>query len=117
MSLEVVRKKILESKLVSLCYRALFYFEQGRSAASRLYAWIPEILVIVAALKIIFEMETIPTLVVAGIFVSIAILFFIIGYILKKTGLYDVDKHTAASKDPIQNEIYTASLKINKKFK
>lgn len=96
--------------LVKLFYSILFYFELGRGTASRFYGWLPECIVVVGGLKYLMGWELSKTSIVLS-FIGIAVLMFLAGLFVKKTGLYDADRYVQASKDPVTNELLQAARK------
>ena len=102
----------IDNKFVKLIYKGVFYFELGKGQTSRLWGPIPEIMIIIGGLKYLFGMNMTKTDMIL-FFGVILFSFFIIGFIFKKLGFYDVDMKVQASKDPVKDEMYKAAKKIN----
>jgi hypothetical protein len=91
----------------------MFHFELGRSQVTRFYGWIPEIIIIIGGLKYLLGVNMSKTFII--IFFSITVIIFtIIGIIIHKTGLYNVDRYVQTNKDPVQSEILEAARIIKK---
>lgn len=107
-----IKKKIIKSKIVSLLYGARFYLNLGVAQV----AWFSNKSVDLMAFLFIADRF--------GLILSdkqIIILCFVftvcllgVGYFLKKSGLYDVELYTNASRNPVESEILEAARIIKK---
>jgi hypothetical protein len=106
-----IKQKIMQSKILRKLYGGVWYFELGRGQCSRIYGYIPEIMMILMGLKFLFKIEfTTPQLII--LFIAVFVSFITIGLIYKKSGLYDKERSVQNSKDPIMNEVLNNTRKI-----
>lgn len=108
------RDSVTNNFFVKKFYSTLFYFEQGKGQVNRFYAEIPNFIIILGGLKYLFNISFSP-LVYVLIFFACYVVFTILGYFFKHSGLYDVDRITQANKDPVMCEVYNAARRINEK--
>jgi hypothetical protein len=111
-----ISERIQNSLIIQKLYRLMFHFELGKSQVARFYCWIPEIIIIIGGLKYLLGINMTKKFIIT-FFVTIIIIFTIVGLIIHKTGLYNVDRYVQTSKDPVQTEILLAARKINSKVK
>jgi len=102
-----------DSKPIKTFYKILFYFELGKGTTARFYQFIPDVIIILGGLKFLLGVDVTPKFTIIFLFV-VVFGFTGLGWILKKTGFYDIDRYVQASKDPVQSEILEAARKINK---
>ena len=109
------RSRVLANPLVNAVYRFLWYTEQGRAQSSRIYGWVPEFSMILVAAKVLFGVEpSVP--IIIGLGVVAVSSFFLIGFLIKNLGFFDVDVYTQARKNPITMETLEAVRLIKKRF-
>lgn len=111
-----LKQNVLRSNMIRNIYSGVWYFEQGRGQCSRLYGYVPEIMVILMGLKFLFKVEF-NTVQLIFLFSGIILLFFILGLIYKKSGLYDKERIVQTNKDPIQTEILNNTRDIRRRLK
>ena len=111
-----VQNKIKDNPIIRKLYRLLFYFELGKGTIGRMYQFIPDIIIILGGMKYLLDIDVTRNFVIIfGLIVVFG--FTLIGLVISKTGLYEVDKYVQASKDPVQTELLNAARRINKNGK
>jgi hypothetical protein len=102
-------------KLFRLLYNLKFHFDIFTSQVSWFTGKLPELM------ALLYLLEKFDVLIVGkGILVLGLCVFFsftIMGFIIKKFGVYEIEQKTNAHNNPVQNEIYNAAIKINKSEK
>lgn len=103
---------IIKNRFILLGYKILFYFELGKGQVARFYQFLPDIIIILGGLKYLFGVDLTHCEMIIFMLLLI-LLFIIVGFTLKKLGLYDIDCIVSAERNIVVKEQYMAAKKIN----
>lgn len=109
-----IKSKVVNSIIARKFYGLLFYYEQGKGQLNRFYSFLPDVIIILGGIKYLLGYDLSRNQVIFIVCLSI-LLFTLLGYFVKHTGLWDVDSRVRAGKDPVMGEIYEAAKRINGK--
>lgn len=101
------RDRFLHSPIAKAAYKIKFYTDTGISQVSWLTGKVPELAGMLTFMTY-FQINP-PRSVIAWIIFAVFASLFLFGFVLKKTGLYDVERYTIAQKDPVQAELLEAA--------
>ncbi len=113
-----IKQKIHNNKIINILYKCHFYFTLGKGQIAKVTDMFTEISAGIIILTLVGGID----LTQYKTFLGIALLVFIIGltilgWFFKNSGLWDVEVKVNATKNIVEYEIYTAALRINKKYK
>jgi hypothetical protein len=106
-----IKDFVLKSKVIAIAYRALWYFDNGRAFIGRF----AEVITLFGVGWIVANKPTLLEGILVLLVAASALTLF--GFMLKKTGLYDVDRYTQASKDPVTAELLEAARIVKQGYR
>ena len=110
--LSKIKDRAIRNPVISLAYRLKFYFDVGVTQITWVTGKLPEIMAFVYLAEKFGVVLTRSNIVILALIVAMSILAA--GYMIKTTGLYDVERYVDAKKNPVMKEILDAARKINK---
>lgn len=117
-SLQLINQIVKKSRMASLFYRTYFYYDLGKAQLGKITNPLNEFSSIVVIMTFVFGVNLRENKSFLGIgILSFLILFILMGYFFKHSGLWDTEQIVNCEKNVVQNEVYHASIKINRSRK
>lgn len=112
---ELLKSKILNSKIVKIFYKGIFYMHLGKRPLANFTAPLQEINFVILFLTMVIGID-LRQYKLAFVLVSASVFFIFIGIgiVYKALGLQATEDYTAAYRSPVVKETLDAARKINK---